>query len=159
MPLSVSEKMDYLTGEKKLCPSIDASRHLNKYLNFQKIKLENLDVSEQMMEKGDFMTAFDLTNCFFHVKMAPEHWKYLGFSIYYKGVSTYYMFKILIDGLSPAVSVITILTKPLITLLHSRGIQISILVDDGRVLADDEEKAWKHHQHSIKVFQRAGWNI
>ena len=99
-PLSVSEKMDYLTGEKKLCPSIDASRHLNKYLNFQKIKLENLDVSEQMMEKGDFMTAFDLTNCFFHVKMAPEHWKYLGFSIYYKGVTTYYTFKILIYGRS-----------------------------------------------------------
>ena len=69
------------------------------------------------------------------------------------------MFKILIYGLSPAVSVITILTKPLITLSHSRGIRISILIDDGRVLADDEEKAWKHHEYSVKVFQRAGWNI
>ena len=111
------------------------------------------------MEKGDYMTAFDLTNCFFHVKIVQEHLKYLGFSIHYKGVTTYYTFKILIYGLSPAVSVITILTKPLITLLHSRGIRVSILIDDGRVLADDEEKAWKHHQHSIKVFQRAGCNI
>ena len=83
-PLSVAEKMDYLTGEKKLHPCIDASRHLNKYLNFRKITLESLDVSEQMMEKGDYMTAFDLTNCFFHVKIVQEHLKYLGFSIHYK---------------------------------------------------------------------------
>ena len=159
LPLSVAEKMDYLSGEKKLRPCIDASRHLNKYLNYQKIKLESLDVSEKMMEKGDYMTAFDLENCFFHVRIIQEHQKYLGFSIHHNGVTTYYTFKILIYGLSPAVSIITILTKPLISLLHSRGIRISILIDDGRVLAKDEETAWKHHQHSIKVFQRAGWNI
>ena len=56
-PLSVAEKLDYLSGEKKLRLCIDASRHLNKYLSHKKIKLENIDVSEKMMEQGDWMTA------------------------------------------------------------------------------------------------------
>ena len=125
-PLSVAAKLDYLTGQRKLRPCIDASRHLNKYLSYQKIKLESIDVSEKMMEQGDWQTAFDLENCFFHVRIAEEHQKYLGFSITHHGVTSYYQFRILIYGLSPAVSIITILTKPLISLLHSRGIRISI---------------------------------
>ena len=106
------------------------------------------------MEQGDWQTAFDLENCFFHVRIAEEHQKYLGFSITHHGVTSYYQFRILIYGLSPAVSIITILTKPLIKLLHSRGIRISILIDDGRILARSEKTAWQHLEHSVKVFQR-----
>ena len=129
-PLSVAAKLDYLTGQKKLRPCIDASRHLNKYLIYQKIKLECIDVAEKMMEQGDWQAAFDLENCFFHVRIVEEHQKYLGFSITHHGVTSYYQFRILIYGLSPAVSIITILTKPLISLLHSRGIRISILMEE-----------------------------
>ena len=46
-PLSVASRTDYLTGETKMRPCLDLSRHINPLLETQKIKLEDLSVSEK----------------------------------------------------------------------------------------------------------------
>ena len=56
-PMSVSEKMDLSSGELKKRPCLDASRHLNKFLKFDKVKLSDLSVSEKLLDYGDWQSC------------------------------------------------------------------------------------------------------
>ena len=78
-PLSVSTKLDLATGETKKRPCLDASRHLNKFMIDLPVKLADLSVSEKMIEPNDWQTALDMQNMYFHVSIAPDHQRYLGF--------------------------------------------------------------------------------
>ena len=104
-PLTVSAKTDYLTGEVKLRPCLDLSRHINKYLTPPALRLEDL-------------------SAYLHINVAPPYQKYLGFSLPDKsGKTCYYQFAVTIFGWSPAVFVMTSLASPLIAHLHKRGIK------------------------------------
>ena len=159
-PLSVASRTDYLTGETKMRPCLDLSRHINPLLETQKIKLEDLSVSEKLLEPNDYQTSWDLTNCYFHIVIVPEHRKYLGFALPdVHGKLRYYQFNVMIYGVSIAAFVVTSLTKPLLSHLHKRGIRATIFIDDGRIIASSSEEAWSHHKYAISTFEAAGWNI
>ena len=160
-PLSVSSKLDLLTGEIKLRPCYDASRHLNKYLDVPKVKISDLSVSEKLLEPGDYQTCFDLENQYFHINIHEAHHKYLGFNLPNEntGEDEYYCFSVMIYGLSMAVHVVTRLTSPLMEYLNKRGIRAAIMIDDGRVLGRSKEEAWENHLLALQTFNRAGWNI
>ena len=160
-PLSVSSKLDLSTGETKLRPCYDASRHLNKYLDVPKVKISDLSVSEKLLEQGDYQTCFDLENQYFHCSVNESHHQYLGFNLQNEdtGEDEYYCFSVMIYGLSMAVSVVTRLTLPLMEYLNKRGVRAAIMIDDGRVLGRSKEEAWVNHLLALDVFQKAGWNI
>ena len=71
-PLSLVLKHDAYTDKikKRLC--LDLSRNVNKRIPDEPVKLDDLSVSEKIIEPGDYMTAFDLKNQFFHVKLHPD---------------------------------------------------------------------------------------
>ena len=160
-PLSVSSKLDLSTGETKLRPCYDASRHLNKYLDVPKVKISDLSVSEKLLEPGDYQTSFDLENQYFHIGIHEAHHQYLGFNLPNEetGVDEYYCFSVMIYGLSMAVHVVTRLTSPLMEYLYKRGIRAAIMIDDGRILGRTKEESWENHLIAINTFNRAGWNI
>ena len=129
-PLTVSAKTDYLTGEVKLRPCLDLSRHVNKFLSAPSLRLEDLEVNEKLLEPGCYQVASDLESCYLHVNVAPEFQKYLGFSLSDEyGKNHFYQFAVMIFGMSPAVFIVTSLTKPLIAHLHRRGIKASIYIE------------------------------
>ena len=159
-PLTVSSKTDYLTGEVKLRPCLDLSRHVNKYLTPPPLKLEDLEVAEKFLEPGCWQTSWDLKSAYLHINVAPAYHKYLGFSLPdTSGQQCYYQFAVMIFGWSPAVFVMTSLTAPLISHLHMRGIKATIYIDDGRIIADDEKTARSHLLYALSVFEQAGWNV
>ena len=160
-PMSVSEKLDLSSGKMKKRPCLDASRHLNNYLLCNKVKLADLSVSEKILDYQDWQSSFDLENQYFHISINPVFHKYLGFSISdeMSGEPIYFCFSVLIYGLSPATWLVTYLTKPLIELVHMKGIRCSIMIDDGRTLGKTLEEASKNHEFVLAVFQQAGWNI
>ena len=160
-PMSVSEKMDLSSGELKKRPCLDASRHLNKFLKFDKVKLSDLSVSEKLLDYGDWQSCFDLENQYFHVSINPAFHKYLGFSIpdVTSGDPIYFCFSVLIYGISPATWLVTFLTKPLMQLVNTRGIRCSIMIDDGRTLGKSSAEALENHQFVLAIFQQGGWNV
>jgi hypothetical protein len=106
------------------------------------------------------MASFDLANQFFHVKLHQADKKFFGFQLPGKdGVSEYYQFTVMAYGYSPAVEVVTRLLRPVKAYLHQLGIKLSIYVDDGRVSASTESKAWRQFQFALTVLQLCGWNI
>ena len=54
---------------------------------------------------------------------------------------------------------VTRLIKPLQSYLHEVGIQTSIYVDDGEVVAESKAEAQRDMEFTTKVFQLAGWTI
>ncbi|WP_416879678.1 reverse transcriptase domain-containing protein, partial [Litorimonas sp.] len=157
-PMTVASQRDHVTGETKLRPCLDGSRHLNKFLPDRKIKLTTLEISKQMIEEGDWLMGVDLENCFFHVRIRPDFWKYLGFQVQNPttGESTFYVFKRMIYGLKVAPSVIDQLTRPIVRHLHTLGIRFSLMCDDGLTMANSKSRAEADHQKVLDVFQCAG---
>ena len=160
-PLSVVSKLDLSTGEIKLRPCLDGSRHLNKFLVTSPVKLADLRVAEKLLEPGDYMAAYDLENMYFHVYIHQDHHKFLGFQIpsLETGNPQFYCFSVLIYGLSPAVSLVTLLTRPIIQYINRQGIRSSIFIDDGRTLGRTFLEASYNHEFVLKTLQQAGWNI
>ena len=81
--------------EKRLVLNL---RDLNKFLWKQKFKYEDLRTAMLLLEKGDYMFAFDLKSGYHHVDIADVHHKYLGFAWKEK----FYVFTVLSFGLASA---------------------------------------------------------
>ena len=159
-PLTVARRTDYLTGEEKFRPCLDLSRHINPLLAVPNIKLEDISVSEKLLEQNDFQASWDLVNCYFHVVIHPEHRKYLGFSLQDEhGKTRFYHFNVMIYGVAIAAFVVTTLTKPIMSHLHKRGVRSTIFIDDGKVVAATAKQTWSHLKYALSVFEAAGWNI
>ena len=54
-------------------------RHVNKFLNIQKFKYEDLKVVADLMQPGEYFTTFDLASAYHHIDINPMHSKFLGF--------------------------------------------------------------------------------
>jgi len=141
-PLSVAFRIDGDSIKKRLV--IDLSRHVNKGCKKERVKLAHLMKALEITEKGDWQAVLDLEKAYFHVKIAEEHIKFLGFKHSVDGREQIFAFKFLPFGLASAVHCITKLFKPIVAKLHSKGIRYSQYIDDGRVVAPSKEKCQNH---------------
>ena len=134
-PLSVAERIT-LTDETKLRLCFDAS-YLNDLMLSESTKLPPLELSENLIDKDDWMTTLDLANCYFHVRLNVQDHGRVAFAFPKSSKKNedeydFYLIKILVYGLKPATLVINILTKPLIDHLIRRAIKTTIFIDDIR---------------------------
>jgi hypothetical protein len=159
-PLSVAVKYDAAADSLKLRPVLDLSRHVNLYVPDKSVQLDDLSRSEHLLQQGDYMTAFDLRNQFFHVQLAPAARKFFGFAIPDSdGRLLYYQFTVMVYGLKSAVHVVTKLILPLKAFIHKLGIRFTIYIDDGHCLGVEvEDTAWKQFL-VLTIFQLAGWSV
>lgn len=111
--------------------------------------------------RGDYQTAIDLENCYFHIRVNESHQKYLGFKFKDPNTSqeVFFVSKVMIYGVKVATAIVTRLTKALVMRLHSLGIKYSMYIDDGRVLSSSYKIAVQNHETVLDMFQNAGWNI
>ena len=135
-PMTVAVQPNLITNVTKYRPCIDLSRHVNKFIKDFPVKLDDLTVVEELVSPGDFMTALDLENQFFQVRLHPSMCDFLGFMVPdLDGAPVYYRFVVMPYGCKPAVSIVTRLLKPLKSYFHRLGIRFSVYVDDGRICA------------------------
>ena len=159
-PLSLVLKFDAHTDTVKKRSCLDLSRNVNKRVPDEPVKLDDLSVSEKIVEPMDFMTAFDLKNQFFHVKLHPAACQFFGFAIQSDtGGTEFFQFNVLPYGFKPAVAIVTKLLLPVKAFLHRFGIRLTLYIDDGRILGKTvQETAAKTHL-TLLVLQLAGWNV
>ncbi len=138
---------------------LDVSRWVNKFTSPSAVKLSHLEKALEITQQGDFQTIFDLKSAYHHVKIAPEHFQYLGAAVERDGKICFFVFKHLPFGLNSAVHAITKLWKPLSAFLHKQGIRFSIYIDDGRILTRSASEAETARNFVYEVIQRAGWQL
>lgn len=156
-PLTVSKKFgrDGIT-KNRLC--WDGSRCVNLYVKEQKVVLSHLRRSLEITREGDFQVTYDLKAAYHHVRIHPSQTKYLGAAIPKPdGGKQYFVFLYLPFGLSSAVHCLTKLFKPVNAYIHEKGIQHSIYLDDGRIVAETKCKAEDQRTFVYKVLKSSGW--
>ena len=77
-------------------------RHVNNHLHKFRFRYEGLDIAAQLLEKGCWMTTFDLKSGYHHIEIHPDYWSYLGFSWEHGGKRVHYVFRVLPFGLATA---------------------------------------------------------
>ena len=153
LPLSV-------VFSKKLRLVVDASRHLNPYLEDRKIKLEDLDVREQIFRKDDFQTKIDLDSGYWHVPLFEEHKKYVGCHFVKEdGSILYWIWNVLFLGIKDAVYIFSKLLVPHKSYLRGLGIRNTIYIDDQSVMAQGFDLCNAHTQITLTTFAKAGWVV
>ena len=161
-PLSVAERTT-LTDETKLRLCFDAS-YLNDLMLSESTKLPPLELSENLIDKDDWMTTLDLANCYFHVRLNVQDHGRVAFAFPKSSKENedeydFYLVKILIYGLKPATLVINILTKPLIDHLLRRAIKTTIFIDDIRANNASLRQVETDTNEVKEVFRKAGWTF
>ena len=158
--MTVAVQHNLVTDVIKYRPCIELSRHVNRFIKDFLVKLDDLTVVEVLVSSGDFMTAFDLENQFFQVRLNPAMSDFLGFMVPDpSGTPVYYRFLVMPYGCKPAVSIVTRLLKPLKSYFHRLGIRFSVYVDDGRLCASTATACDLHMTFVLDILQRVGWRI
>ena len=153
LPLSV-------VFSKKLRLLVDASRHLNPFLADRKVKLEDLNVREQILLKNDFQTKIDLDSGYWHVPLYPDHKKYAGCHFVKEdGTVLFWIWNVLFLGIKDAVYIFTKILVPHKTYLRSLGIRNTIYIDDQSVLGSSFLKCAANTQITLLSFEKAGWVV
>lgn len=153
LPLSV-------VFSKKQRLVVDASRHLNPFIEDRKVKLEDLEVGEKMMKQGDYQTSDDLDSGYWHLKMHEEHKKYVGCHfVLDSGEVIYWHWNVLFLGLKDAVFIFTKLLIPHKTYLRSKGVRLHIFIDDQRIFSVSYDQCVKDTKFARETLERAGWTV
>ncbi len=152
----VSKEVDGVVKHRLV---FDASRWINLFTEPPGVKLVHLSRALLMTRKNDFQVVFDLKSAYYNVRIAEEHVPYLGASFEIKGRKQYFCFRHLPFGLNSAVHAITKLWKPLLAYIHSKGVRLSVYIDDGRILASSPIQAEEHRRLVYDVIDKAGWQL
>jgi hypothetical protein len=79
--MTVAVQYNAVTDSIKYRPCIDLSRFVNAKISKSSIKLDDLSLAQELIQPGDFMTSLDLENQFFQIRLHPDMYQYLGFSV------------------------------------------------------------------------------
>jgi hypothetical protein len=159
-PMTVAVQYNSVLDTTKYRPCIDLSRHVNLHIAKSSVRLDHLDITQELIAPGDFMTALDLENQFFQIRLSPEMCQYLGFAVPDEdGKDIFYEFTVMAYGCTPAVMVVTRLLRPIKAYAHRLGIKFSIYIDDGRTSAASSALCDQHTQFVLLLLQLAGWRI
>ena len=94
--------------------------------------MEDIYVALQIFSNGFYLFKFDLKSGYHHVKIFPDHRKYLAFSwVFGDGAVKYFQFAVLPFGSSSTPHLFTKLLRPILTSWRSNGIPMPIFLDDG----------------------------
>ena len=152
-PLTVASNSK---GKLRLC--LDLSRTVNEFLTVPPVVLADLKQALQLTEQGDWQAVYDLSSAYHHIRILPQHVKYLGAAFKKEDGSTqYFVYNFLPFGASSAVHVMTKIMKPVSAYIATQGIRHTIYLDDGRVLAGSQHQAAQDYLAVLDILTRAGW--
>lgn len=142
-PLSVSTNS---SGKKRLILDL---RYINSHLYRDYTKFDDWKSVENYIEKESFTYKFDLKQGYHHVDIFSEHQTYLGFSWVINGTERFFIFTVLPFGLATAPYIFTKVMRPLVSFWHSKGIKISVYLDDGAGFENSYKKC-KENSYFVK---------
>ena len=149
-PLSVSINAK---GKKRLILDL---RYINSHLYKDPIRFDDWRAFENYLVSDSFCFKFDLKSGYHHVDIFHEHQTFLGFSWAKDGNYRYFVFTVLPFGLSTAPYIFTKVLRLLVSFWHSRGIKITLYLDDGIGIESSYEEAKENSFFVRKTLSEAG---
>ena len=135
-PLSVSVQK---SGKKRLILDL---RHVNQFLEKEKVKFEDWKVALNYFQKGSYMISFDLKSGYHHIEINSESQTFLGFAWNFDANRTrrrYFVFTVLPFGLSTAPYIFMKTLRPLVKYWRFNALNLALFLDDGWLTERDED--------------------
>lgn len=131
-------------------------KNLNQFVSYHHFKMEHLPFVLELVHENDYFGSIDLSDAYFSVPVAQEHWKY--FKFMWNGVL--YAYKVMMFGLSSAPRIFTKICKPILACLRaSHAIRCSLYIDDMIVMAHTASALTKNLDIICNLFEDLGFNI
>ena len=124
-------------------------RYVNEHLRQEYVRYDDWRVFMDYLEKDAWCFKFDLKSGYHHIDIHEDFFQYLGFAWDFDGVLRYFVFTVLVFGLSPAARIFTKVLKPVSTYLRNWGLNIAFYLDDG---AGTERFRREARDSSLRVF-------
>ena len=128
---------------------------LNKFIKYEKFKMEGINEVIRMIQKDMKMISIDLKQAYFHVKISEKYQKYMTFS----WKNQLYKFKVLPNGLASGPRLFVKLTKAISTNLRKNAVDILIYIDDTFLCAKDATLLERNKLKAIQVFENCGFTV
>ncbi|XP_044585057.1 uncharacterized protein LOC123265399 [Cotesia glomerata] len=128
---------------------------LNKFIDTEHFKLEDLRSACNLLERGIFMGTVDLKDAYFLIPVWKPHCKYLRFIAQGK----YYEFVCLPFGLCTCPLTFTKLMKPVINYLRLKGFLSVIYLDDFLCLGHSVVECIENLTQTVKLLEKLGFIV
>ena len=151
-PLTVAER------NSKLRLVLDL-RHVNKFIEPNKFKYENLKHVSELINEDDFLITFDLKSGYHHVPINSNFQTFLGFAWEFNNEMQFFVFKVLPFGLNIACFVFTKLMRQLVKKWRSMGIKCAMYIDDGIAGESSYSSLIRSRDAMLKDMHSAGLTV
>lgn len=128
---------------------------LNKYLQYQHFKMENIHTAIELISENSFLASVDLRDAYYTVPVHPTHRKFLKFS----WKNQLWQFKVLPNGLSTAPRLFTKLLKPVFTLLREQGHVVIGYLDDVLIIGESENQTLQTVFETTSILAQLGFLV
>ena len=140
-------------GDWRWC--LDARRVNARSAPTPHLKMFTVKELRQQLPRGAFMAKLDLANAYLTVGLERASRHLFGF----EALGRVYMFRVLLFGLSCAPFWFTQIVKPIVALLHRRGVCCGAYLDDVIIWARSHLSAKRGVRLARRVFRRLGFII
>lgn len=135
-------------------PVLDLSP-LNRFLRPVPFRMETPHSVRMSLRPGDWVASIDLSDAYFHLLIHPSHRKWMRFA--WRG--RVYQFRALPFGLSQAPWIFTKAVLPLASTLRSRGIRLSVYLDDWLIKAQSCSQCRTDLDLTLSLTRECGFAI
>ena len=151
-PLSVSINF---SGKKRLILDL---RYVNGHVYKDKIKFEDWKCFEHYLEgKERYLFKFDLKNGYHPIDIFEPHQKFLGFSWIFKGNIKFFVFTVLLFGLTSASFIFTKVVRPLVKYWRLNSVKIICFSDDKIGIEYNYEEAKRKSEFVQQTLRKSGF--
>ena len=130
-------------------------KELNKFVCYEKFKMDHIYHVLSMVHHYDFLSSIDLTEAYSSVFVSRSHWCYLMFE--WKGET--FCYTCIPSGISNGPCLFTRLCKPLLAYLCHQGVEIVIYIDDTFLRAANEEELNRRLKITMHTLEGCGFLI
>ena len=140
---------------------VDASRHLNKFLEHRRVRLSDLRDIPNIIKPNMYLGSFDLDSGYWHLSIAEEYKTYLGVHILDQdtGEPIFYVWNNLFLGVSDAVFIFTAILKPVRVRIAQLGVPSIMYLDDILYGGSTLEESLNNKKLVHECLSRAGFVI
>lgn len=130
-------------------------KSLNKFINTNHFKLEDLRTLIKIISKNSYLCTVDLKDAYFLIKINKDDRKFLRFQF----MDSIYEFNVLPFGLNTAPYVFTKIMKPVIKLLRTCGYLSTIYLDDICLIGSDYQACYRNLNITRRLLNSLGFII
>ncbi|KZS06356.1 Uncharacterized protein APZ42_030218 [Daphnia magna] len=128
---------------------------LNRHIQYEHFKMENLETVRFLLRQGDWMVKLDFEDAYLTIPVHPAFRKYLRFL----WRDRIFEFSCLAFGLAPAPRVFTKLLKVVMAVLRKEGIRLVIYLDDILIMNASRKNLGADIKRIVALVQSLGFLV